>query len=530
VIIPRPTTVIRHPGQFVLGSSAVPGVQPRAVEPGTELVGATPGAERVAALLAEYLPMVRVGSGDARIQLRLNGTPAGGPEGYRLDIRADAVTLSAAHPAGLRHGVQTLRQLLPRETAEADAPPDAWRWPCLTIEDAPRLPWRGVLLDVARHYMSLDFLYRFVDEIALHKLNVLHLHLTDDQGWRVEVDGWPRLTEVGAWRSETMVGPAGSTRFDGRRHGGFYTQAQLRALVRYADLRGVSVVPEIEMPGHARSVLAAYPRLGNHPGRRLPVWTSWGISEDILGVGDAALEFCREVLGQVVDVFPSRYVHVGGDECPTAQWEASVEARRRAADLGLAGPHRLHGWFLGEMGDFLAGLGRRAVCWDESGEDAGLPADMVVTAWRDPAHGAGAVARGHQVIMAPYRWTFLDYPASEGPDEPPGQPGHLLTLDDVYRYDPLGGLPPAYGDAPGVLGTQAQIWTEFAPTPAHVWRLAHPRLWALAETAWSSVPGDLADFRARLARRPSLPDGDSLPDGASLPNGTVARGARVGSG
>jgi hexosaminidase len=372
--------------------------------------------------------------------------------------------------------------------------------------------------------MPLDFLYRFVDEIARHKLNVLHLHLTDDQGWRVEIDGWPRLTEVGAWRSESMVGPAGSTRFDGRRHGGFYTQAQLRELARYAGQRGVTVVPEIEMPGHARSVLAAYPHLGNHPERQLPVWTSWGISEDILGVGDTTLEFCRDVLGQIADVFPSRYVHVGGDECPTAQWEASAEARRRAARLGLPGPHRLHGWFLGEMAGFLAGLGRRAVCWDESGDDAGLPGDMVLTAWRDPAHGASAVARGHQVIMAPYRWTFLDYPASDAPDEPPGQPGHLLTLDDVYGHDPLAGLPPAYGDEPGVLGTQAQIWTEFAPTPDHVWRLANPRLWALAERAWSAAPGELADFRARLARR--VPPAGWGP----LPDGTAARGARVGSG
>jgi hexosaminidase len=554
VIIPRPTTLIRHPGHFAPGRSVS--------------LDAGPGAEAAAALLAGYLPTAGIGAGDrpavgGRIRLRLDrpgdtdpssaGSPSTGAatanaaianaaianaptasaatasaltaseEGYRLDIRPDGIVLRAAHATGLLRGVQTLRQLLPAETGSPrTAPPDAWRWPCLTITDSPRLRWRGVLLDVARHYMPLDFLYQFVDEIALHKLNVLHLHLTDDQGWRVEIDGWPRLTEIGAWRSETMVGPAGSARYDGRRHGGFYTQAQLRALVRHAEQRGVTVVPEIEMPGHARAVLAAYPRLGNQPRQPLPVWTDWGISDDVLGVQDETLDFCREVLAQIVDVFPSRYIHIGGDECPTSQWEASPRARRRAAELGLAGPARLHGWFLGQMRDFLAARGRRAVCWDEDGGD--LPPDVVLTAWRDPAHGTRAIARGHQVIMAPYRWTFLDYAQSDHPDEPPGQPGHLLTLDDVYRYDPLAGLPPASGDGPGVLGTQAQIWTEFVATPAHVRHLAFPRLCALAESAWSGVPGDLADFRDRLARHlPGLLRGaDPAPPG---PRGAGADGA-----
>jgi hexosaminidase len=333
--------------------------------------------------------------------------------------------------------------------------------------------------------------------MALHKLNVLHLHLTDDQGWRIEIDGWPRLVDVGAWRPESMVGPAGSTRFDGVPHGGYYTRAELRELVRCAADRGVMIVPEIEMPGHVRAALAAYPELGNFPGRRLPVWTSWGVSEHILGVHDTALAFCRDVLRQVTEVFPAPYVHIGGDECPTTQWTTAPSALARAAELGFDDPGLLHGWFLGQMRDTLRELGRTAVCWAETGHHpGGPPPGLVLAAWRDTAHGASAVRGGHQVIMAPHRSTYLDYRDSE----PAGPSGIITTVTDVYRFDPLaGGLPVAVGNRPGVLGAQAQLWTEFAPTPDHVRRLAFPRLCAFADSAWRSTAPDYDDFRRRLA-------------------------------
>ena len=475
MIIPRPTAVEERPGAFLLGPSVN--------------LSSGPGAGRPAALLAGLLGDRPSGADSPAVHIGLDGS--GPPEGYRLDIGTDEVRLTAHAEAGLFHGVQTLRAL--REASGVDG------WPCMSIVDAPRLAWRGAMLDVARHFMPIGFLHEFVDELARHKLNTLHLHLTDDQGWRVEIDGYPRLTEVGAWRAESMVGAAGSGRYDGRPHGGYYTQAQLRGLVRYAADRGVTVVPEIEMPGHARALLAAYPHLGNRPDRPLPVWTGWGVSEDILGVQDETLEFLREVLTQVVDVFPSRYVHLGGDECPTGQWESSPAARRRAAELGLPGPARLHGWLLGQMRDVLAGHGRRAVCWEERGEDGGLPRDVVLAPWRHPDHAIAPIAAGHQVVMVPYQWTFLDYPQRDHPDEPFGQPDHLITLEDVYRFDPLEGLPVSTVDGPGVLGTQAQLWTEFAPTPAHVRYLAFPRLCALAEAAWSGPGGGYVDFQTRLA-------------------------------
>jgi hexosaminidase len=511
VLVPRPAEVVLLPGRFAI--------------PAALTLSAGPGAERAADLLAGYLGRARAGAdpGESRgIRLELSGAAQReGPESYVLEIRPDHVTLTAPGESGLLHGVQTLRQLLPAAADPDAAPREAWAWPCLTLRDAPRLPWRGVLLDVARHFMPLDFLYRFVDLLALHKLNVLHLHLTDDQGWRIEIDGLALLTEVGAWRAESMIGPAGGDRFDGIPHGGYYTQRELRSLVRYAAGRGVRVVPEIDMPGHARAALAAYPHLGNDPARRLPVWTSWGVSEDILGVHDEALDFCREVLAQTIDIFPGRYIHIGGDECPTTQWETSADARRRAAGLGLGSPAELHGWFMRTMRDFLVQHGRRAVCWDETGHASAaprLPADIALTAWRDPAHGTQAVRRGHQVIMAPHLSTYFDYPQRDHPDEPPGHPEGITTLEDVYRFEPLaGGLPvadPDDGLRPGVLGTQAQLWTEFAPTSEHVEYLAFPRLCALAEVAWSGpargsgngdsgadggAGRDFTQFSARLA-------------------------------
>ncbi|QMU70074.1 beta-N-acetylhexosaminidase [Streptacidiphilus sp. P02-A3a] len=531
MIVPRPTELTPHPGRFVIGPQLH--------------LDAGPGTEQAAELLAGYLGRGRTRSATGpRIELSLspthptttastrttgtngaNGTTgtngtngsngsngASGvigstaAQGYLLRIRPDLVTLSAPATAGLLNGVQTLRQLLPPAALDpAGARPDHWWWPCLDIRDQPRLAWRGALLDVARHFLPLEFLYRFVDELALHKLNVFQLHLNDDQGWRIEIDGLPRLTEVGAWRTESALGPGPTVPGNGTPHGGYYTQAELRGLVSYARGRGVSIVPEITMPGHARAVLAAYPHLGNHPDRALPVWTNWGISEDILAVSDQALDFCRQVLAQTMDVFPSRYLHIGGDECPTVQWQHDPLARERTRQLGLAAPAELHGWFLRQMQQYVTHHGRRAIAWDEKGYAANTPPPgLALTAWRDQAHGAQAIARGHQVVIAPHLSTYFDYPQSNDPTEPQGQPGHTVTLADVYAFDPLAGSLPTADPAaphptPGVLGTQAQLWTEYAPTPEHVTYLTYPRLCALAEVAWTSGPRDLTQFQTRLA-------------------------------
>ncbi|WP_328302831.1 beta-N-acetylhexosaminidase [Streptomyces sp. NBC_00435] len=484
-LVPRPDFLIPLPGRFTLDRRT--GLR------------AGPGAEGAAALLRELLtpatglPLAPDPAG--RISFLLDPGPGApgdwplGAEGYALTVRPDRVLLRAAHPEGLLRGVQTLRQLLPPEAlatggAQARTPTPDWSLPCVQITDRPRFAWRGAMLDVARHFQPVAYVRRFVDLLALHKLNVLHLHLTDDQGWRMPVAAYPRLTEIGGRRRES----AG----DGVPHEGAYTRAELTGLVAYAARRGVSVVPEIEMPGHARAALAAYPELGNRPGVRLEPWTRWGICENVFGVHDAVLDFCRGVLDEVADVFPGPYVHLGGDECPGAEWERSPAARARIAAEGLAGPGALHGWFMDAVATHLAGLGRRPLGWTRTGTE--LPAPFTAMAWLDAEHGRAAALRGHDVIMAPYRSTYLDYPQSADPGEPRGQDG-VLDLRGVYDNEPA----PAHWEpeaARRVLGTQAQLWTEYARTPAELDYLAFPRLCALAETAWSAQR-DWPDFHRR---------------------------------
>nr|WP_235031945.1 beta-N-acetylhexosaminidase [Actinacidiphila yanglinensis] len=499
-MIPHPTHAVRIPGRFTFDAATTLRA-PAAAQPAARLLRDLLGP-------ATGLPLPDSPQGN--VVLAVDPLLGGlGDEGYGLTVGPDAVLLRAATGRGLLHGVQTIRQLLPPEALSARPVADVpWRLPGVQITDVPRHRWRGALLDVARHFQPASYLRRFVDLMALHKLNVLHLHLTDDQGWRMPVPGYPRLTEVGGVRARSMRGRAGSGRYDDRPHGGAYTAAELRELVAYAAARGIEVMPEIEMPGHARAALAAYPELGNVPGRTLDVWTEWGVSDAVFGVHEEVLDFFRTVLGAVLDVFPSPYVHIGGDECPVVEWAASPRARARAAEAGLAETAALHGWLLGRIGEFLLAQGRRPVCWaDSTGAAAALPREFVVMPWRDADHGLAAALNGHELVMAPHRATYLDYPQADGPGEPLGQAGAVVDLRAVHAHAPV----PAHwpGEAAGrVLGTQAQLWTEFARTPAAIEYLAFPRLCALADRAWNPAAGWATDFlpalRAHEARLAAL--------------------------
>ncbi|MGH4031097.1 beta-N-acetylhexosaminidase [Actinomycetota bacterium Odt1-20B] len=487
-LVPRPTHCVRRPGHFVLDSRTT--------------VRATPGTEDAADLLRTYLapatalPLRPSPDGEFTLTLDDEGMSELGTEGYGLTITPESLLLRAAHPTGLLRGIQTLRQLLPPTALLASPQPrHDWPLPCVEITDLPRHPWRGAMLDVARHFQPVDFLHRYVDLLALHKLNVFHLHLTDDQGWRMPVAAYPRLTDVGGRRSRSMVGPAGSTTYDGIPHGGHYTRTELTGLVAYAAERGVTVVPETEMPGHTRAALAAYPELGNHPDRRLDVWTEWGVCDTVLGVHDQALTFCRDVLDEVMDVFPSPYLHIGGDECPTSEWATSPAARDRVAAEGLAGPDELHGWFMSRVGAHLLAHGRTPVGWAETGTS--LPPGFTVMTWRDLAHARTAASLGHQVVTAHYLSTYLDYAQSADPDEPPAQPGAVVDLRAVHGHDaaPQEWQPSVTAQ---VLGAQAQLWTEFAATAEHVEYLAFPRLCAIADRVWSGESSFTGSFLPRL--------------------------------
>lgn len=420
--------------------------------------------------------------------------PALPSEGYLLEVGSDRIELAGGSPAGAFYAAQTLRQLLPAAALRRARVTDrTWSVPSARIEDAPRFAWRGVLLDVARHFLPVADVLRFIDLIAFHKLNVLHLHLTDDQGWRIEVPGWPLLTTVGAWRSSTMLGSRNHERYDGRPHGGFYTADDLREIVAYAAGRHVTVVPEVDMPGHMQAAIAAYPDLGL--GVAGPVRTAWGISTHVLEVGAEALDFCRAVLDHVCDIFPSPVIGIGGDECPADEWARSAKVGELIEREGLAGPSAVQGWFTARMAEHLAARGRRVYGWDEI-LAGGAPAGAVIAAWRGVPPTVVAARAGHEVVACPDVAVYLDYRQSDEPDEPTPV-GTLLTLAGVYAFDPV---PPGLTAAQEalVIGGQANIWTEHMDSARRIDYMAFPRLCAFAETVWGPAARDFAGFTARL--------------------------------
>ncbi|HCE18381.1 MAG TPA: beta-N-acetylhexosaminidase [Anaerolinea thermolimosa] len=493
-ILPRPRHLTPREGQFTFSAQ-------------TALL-ADEAAEGVAAFLRDDLARVagiRLMPGDSsgnRVEFRLDeGLAALGEEGYRLEVSPQRILARAPAPRGLFYALQTLRQLLPVEIYSPTLQPGIeWCVPCVEIEDRPRFSWRGAMLDVARHFMPLEFIFQWIDLLALHKMNRFHWHLTDDQGWRIEIKKYPRLTEVGAWRKQTMVGHFDGRLeglvFDGIPHGGFYTQEEVRRVVEYARARFVQVVPEIEMPGHSQAAIAAYPYLGN-TGEAVEVSQVWGIHEHVFNVEERTFQFLTDVLEEVLDLFPDAFIHVGGDECPKKEWRESPSAQARMRELGLKNEDELQSWFIRRIDRFLTEQGRRLIGWDEILE-GGLAENAAVMSWRGEEGGIAAANAGHDVVMAPYTFTYLDYYQSEDRAREPLAIGGYLPLEKVYLYDPL---PAAI--APDrvhhVLGTQAQLWTEYIATPQHCQYMAFPRLCALAETAWlPPEQKDLADFKRRL--------------------------------
>ena len=422
-----------------------------------------------------------------------------GDEGYQLEVTTTRVVIRAPKAAGVFYGTQSLRQLLP---AEAYSPVSlggvSWRVPCVKVEDIPRFGWRGALVDVGRHFMPKAGLLRFIDAIAMLKLNVLQLHLTDDQGWRLEIRKYPKLTEVGSRRRETVLrrAPRGWKAFDGQVHAGFYTQQDMRAIVAYAAERHITVVPEIEMPGHSGAAIASYPELGNTD-RKLEVATHWGVFKQILNANESTIRFCQDVLTEVLEIFPSKFIHVGGDEAPKDEWRASPAAQARIKELGLKNEEELQSYFTRRMDQFLTGHGRRLIGWDEILE-GGLAPGATVMSWRGIQGGIAAARAGHDVVMTPTDFTYFDYYQSKDPDEPLGA-GGFIPLERVYQYDPVPeGFTP--DQARRVLGTQGQLWTEGIATPHDLEYMAFPRLAALAEVAWTPLARkDYASFLERLS-------------------------------
>ncbi|WP_338703626.1 beta-N-acetylhexosaminidase [Streptomyces sp. Q6] len=444
------------------------------------------------------------GAGESGGVIRLRVDPALDAEAYRLSVTADGVSIEGGAAAGVFWGAQTLRQLLgPDAYRRAPlAPGRVWTLPYVTVEDAPRFGWRGTMLDVSRHFMPKDGVLRLLDLLAAHKLNVFHFHLTDDQGWRVEIKRHPKLTETGSWRARTKFGHRASPLWEDKPHGGFYTQDDIREIVAYAHARHIAVVPEIDLPGHSQAAIAAYPELGNSDvidTTSLPVWDTWGVNPNVLAPTDNTLRFYEGVFEELLDLFPSTFIHVGGDECPKDQWKQSPTAQARIKELGLADEDELQAWFIRHFDTWLSERGRRLIGWDEILE-GGLAPGATVSSWRGYRGGITAAQAGHDVVMCPEQQVYLDHRQAPGEDEPVPI-GYVRGLEDVYRFEPV---PPQLtaDEARHVLGTQANLWTEVMENAQRVDYQAFPRLSAFSEVAWSELPEpaarDYADFERRM--------------------------------
>ena len=401
-----------------------------------------------------------------------------GDEGYQLSIMPSTIELTGAKPAGLFYGIQTLRQIISASDGAA--------LPCVVIQDNPQYAWRGLLLDSARHFLEVDFIKRYIDLMAYHKLNKLHLHLTDDQGWRVEIKGYPKLTEVGAYRGQ-----------GDQRYGGFYTQDQLREIVAYAASRFITVIPEFEMPGHATAAVASYPELGC-VGKPIPVETKWGVFPDVYCPGkESTFKFLVTVLDQLTDIFPSEFIHIGGDEAPRTRWKTCPHCQARMTAENLKTEDELQGYLIERIAKFLSSKNRRLVGWDEILDVGGLPPSAVVHSWRGMAGAVRASKLNHDVIASPYQFVYFDYPNTPHQQKTDLKGMRVTTLETVYQFKPT---PPDFSpqQAAHVLGAECTMWSERAPQH-RIDMMLFPRLCAFCEVLWS--PGDRRvwnDFTKRM--------------------------------
>lgn len=418
-------------------------------------------------------------------------------EGYKLEVSPKRVLITAKTGKGAFYGVQTLLQLLPTEVfKDAKSEDVKWTIPCCKIEDAPRYSYRGLHLDVGRHFSPVSFVKKYIDLIALHKFNTFHWHLTEDQGWRIEIKKYPKLTEIGSKRKETLVGKYGSGKYDGKEYGGFYTQAEVKEVIAYAKSKFVTIIPEIEMPGHAQAALAAYPEYGCDQDKIYEVRTIWGISKDVFCPREETFTFLENVLTEVMDLFPGQYIHIGGDECPKDQWKTSRFCQDLMKREGLKDEHELQSYFIRRIDKFITSKGRKMIGWDEILE-GGLSPNATVMSWRGEAGGIAAAKENHDVIMTPSTYVYLDYYQADPKTEPLAI-GGFLPIEKVYGYEPA---PKELTEEQQkkIIGIQANVWTEYLPTSSSIEYMVYPRACAVAETAWS--PKSLKnydDFKNRL--------------------------------
>ncbi len=501
-IIPRPQQVnVSYDAPFTLSAKTV-------ISLGTN----SHNMKRNANMLASYIeqatgirPAVGKGKNGATIVLTIDKTIANA-EGYKLDADAKQIRIAGASAAGVFYGIQTLRKSLPLVNGKASKV----SIPAVHIADAPRFAYRGTHLDVSRHFVTADSVRQFIDMLALHNINRFHWHLTDDQGWRIEIKKYPLLTQIGSKRAQTVIGH-NSGKYDGKPYSGFYTQKQIRDIVKYAADRYITIVPEIDLPGHMQAALAAYPDMGC-TGGPYEVWQKWGVSDNVLCAGnDKTLTFIDNVLKEITKLFPSKYIHVGGDECPKTQWQKcpKCQARIKALNLeakdGHSAEERLQSYIITHASNYLKSLGRNTIGWDEILE-GGLAEGATVMSWRGESGGIAAAKQHHDVVMTPNSYLYFDYYQSLDKANEPLAIGGYLPLETVYSYEPMPKELTA-DEARHIIGVQANIWTEYMPTFKQMQYMALPRLAALSEVQWSQPAlKDYTSFTNRLTEFTHLYD------------------------
>jgi hexosaminidase len=417
------------------------------------------------------------------------------PEMYLLDIKNNQVKIQGQDVQGIVHGIQTLLQLLPLK------PTENILLPSVSIEDYPRFLYRGMHLDVSRHFFPASFVKKYIDYLAFHKFNTFHWHLTDDQGWRIEIKAYPKLTEVGAWRDSTLIGHTRATpvRFDGVRYGGYYTQNEVKDIIHYAAIRGITIIPEVDIPGHSRAAIASYPELSTNPDSTWQVATVWAMfnrHNNVLAPNEKTFAFLRTVFGEIADLFPSPYIHIGGDECSKTWWKADPKTQAFMKQHGLKDETELQTYFIQQVIGYLKAKGKKVIGWDEILEP-GLDTSAIIMNWRGVKAAITAAENGHEVIMVPGKPLYFDFYQSNQKDSL--AIGGYNPLDSVYLFEPVPAQIAAKGLTNQVMGAQANVWTEYMAYPGRVEYMVFPRMTALSEVLWTEKnKKDITDFKRRL--------------------------------
>ncbi|MDX9881399.1 MAG: beta-N-acetylhexosaminidase [Prolixibacteraceae bacterium] len=486
-VIPRPKELIESQGCFVLDEDTY-----------LKYERSNREVERIAVYfhnyLVHYYDLYLTSSPNSKkvIRLKIDNSIQLGTEGYQMKVSRGEILITASSTNGLFYGIQTLKQLMPAQSS------DKLNIPYLEIEDQPRFAWRGLMLDVSRHFFPVFYLKELLDYMALYKLNTFHWHLTDDQGWRIEIKKYPKLTDFASWRNETIEGNAKvSKTYDGIGYGGFYTQDQIRDIVQYATERFITVIPEIEMPGHSSAALAAYPELGC-TGGPYNVQKTWGRMKDVYCPGkEETFLFLQNVITEICNLFPSPYIHIGGDECPKITWKECTNCQKRIKDEKLKDEDELQSYFIRRMEKYLISKNKKLIGWDEILE-GGLSPEATVMSWRGIEGGIKAIKLGHDVVMTPTAYCYFDYYQSRNKTVEHPSYQQFLPLEKVYSYDPI---PDKLNDEESkhILGTQANVWTEYITNIDQLEYMVFPRICALSEIAWSAKElRDFTNFRKRM--------------------------------